>query len=794
MQVSTIAELDTHAVIGGGEAKAFGMDDSAELYALLSDKIYRDKKRAAMRETICNAWDAHIMAGKTDTPIEIITSPTEIKIRDFGPGIPEDMLHPIYCIYGKSTKVKDENQTGGFGLGSKSPFAVTDHFSIVNHHAGFKSVHAISRGGVATDGKPQMRQMVRVPSIETGLTVSIPVQDSRDILEFERHIRAVVLQGGMLATLNGLPLARYEFTEARKHEFCVIPKADLTEGRVYVLYGTVMYPLTNTDHAMTRLAYTAVSLIGTKSLLVLIPPPNSIGVTPSREALSFSPLTDETLNRLLNKAINEIERTIDPASREALHDIVAKRDRLTLDNYIQPNDNAPQGVLSTPYSIALHAVTTNGPKHLYGGENTRRHVYRIAQKLHRDDRRFYRRAIRRFDDAPELEFQRTSMPFLRIASKMGLLKELMLFDIHAHRYDYSGTKTKPIGEYRRRGRVHPVLCVARNLRDLRPMLAFESRNDWSYSKENYLPGLVLRQWTDKNIKLLRELCEKFQVQLKVFDYDAAKAKRKPTKRKTELEKFFILEDFGLHMIRAHDRAPSCEKPSFYLNTWQRDEKPKLPFYDHLLMRVKELYPNTALITTKAQEEKLQKMGARNLGLVMAERLVALTKKREVIYGEAIRHDRFIKDADEANQASCVHAALVLAKKDMTIAKLLFPDRATPGKDHDEAAFIWDFFDGVEYLPKDVQDVVNAAKNGLKAATGKTFKIMRRGAAEKHFAYLLPICGAWFISGRYHDHDYKSFHDELVETIRFLQRRAKQQRKFAQPVASNVNTSPLKEAA
>lgn len=790
MQVSTIAELDTHAVIGGGEAKAFGMDDSAELYALLSDKIYRDKKRAAMRETICNAWDAHIMVGKTDVPVEITVTETEIKIRDFGPGIPLELLHPIYCIYGKSTKVKDENQTGGFGLGSKAPFAVTDHFTIVNQHDGLKTVHAISRGGVATDGKPEMREMFRTASTETGLTVTIPIQQPKDRYEFENHIRAVVKQGGMLATLNGVPLERFDFTEARKHEFGVIPNIGLNEGRVYVLYGTVMYPLTNTDDAMTRLAVEAINLCGTNSILVLIPPPNSIGVTPSREALSFSPLTDETLNRLLNKAIKTITRALDPATRRLLTSIVESRSRLELDDYVSPRSDYPAGILSTPDMIADHAVSTHGHHHVWIGVDTRRKLYKIAQKMFRDDRRFYRRAPQNFGNAKELHFKRTSTPALRIASKMGLLKELMLFDIYRHRHDYPGPKTKRIGEYERSGHVYPVLCVARNMRDLRPMLALKGREFYGHDRNTYVPGMVMRQWTEKNLKRLQELCGHFKIALELFDYEEAKANRKPAVRKNSADKYFILEDVN-PKGRDLDRAASCEDPSFYMMTWQRDEIARMPFNDAYRARIAELYPKTALITTKGQEEKLKKAGCRNLHEVLAARLVELTKKREVVYGETIRHDRFVKDGGSAYHYSAVEAALKLAKKEPRIAKLLFPDRATPGELHKEAKLIWDFLTSAESMSDETKTIVTQAKDGLKKACGKTFKPMSLSKAEEHFRYLNPICGAWFLNERVSEWG-DQFTDDLIETIKFLQRRSKQ--KTAKKTAVNSNTTALKEAA
>ncbi|QIG69153.1 rIIA protector from prophage-induced early lysis protein [Rhizobium phage RHph_N1_15] len=788
MEVSQIAQLDTHAIIGGGEAKAFGMDDSAELYALLSDKIYRDKKRAAMRETICNAWDAHIMVGKTDVPVEITLTDTEIVIRDFGPGIPDELMHPIYCVYGKSTKVKDEKQTGGFGLGSKSPFAVTDHFNVMNHHAGFKTVYAISRGGAATDGKPDMRVMVRVPTTESGLTVTIPIKDRADRQEFEQNIRAVVRQGGMLANLNGMPLPRNDYAEARKQEFCVLPNIEFTEGSVYVLYGTVMYPLTTTDNKLLEFAKTAHSYCGYNSVLVLIAPPNSIGITPSREALSLTADTDAELWRLLRKACARIQAAIPAALDRYLATIFKKDGRQGVDNYISAQSLVP-GLLSTPDMIADHAVRTYGRAcaHQTADHNKK---FKVAQKVFRDDRRYFRRARHNRSSGWELEFRRTSMPMMRIAAKMGLLKDLMLFDLYRYRTDGVGAKTRKIGEWGGEGRVYPTLCVARNLRDLRPTLSGQAGDHNGREPEHYIAGVVMRQWTEKNLKQLRDLCDHYKVKLHVFDYEEAKKVRAPKKVKTE-DKYLILEDHKQGHFE--HSTPSCDEPSYYLMTYQREQVARLPFRKHLLNQVAKQFPKTALITTKTQEEKLQKAGIRNLAEVAAERLIELTKLREVVYGETIRHGRMIRDHDYIYSGTTAKLVLDLSRMDVRLAKLLFPDKATPGEAHKEAVLLWELFVDMQYLSESAGKLVKEARNGLVKACNAAFPPARNSALEERFSYLDVLRGASIAhNGRWIPGS--KLADDLIETVKFLQRRHTQSKFTDNTKPANADGVPQKEAA
>jgi len=41
------------------------------------------------------------------------------------------MMGPLYGTYGGSDKKNNGTETGGFGLGCKSPFAYGDHFEVV---------------------------------------------------------------------------------------------------------------------------------------------------------------------------------------------------------------------------------------------------------------------------------------------------------------------------------------------------------------------------------------------------------------------------------------------------------------------------------------------------------------------------------------------------------------------------------------------------------------------------------------------------------------------------------------
>jgi len=55
----------------------------------------------------------------------------QIQFKDSGAGITPDRMENVYMKYGNSTKRDDNTQTGGFGLGAKTPFAYTESFNII---------------------------------------------------------------------------------------------------------------------------------------------------------------------------------------------------------------------------------------------------------------------------------------------------------------------------------------------------------------------------------------------------------------------------------------------------------------------------------------------------------------------------------------------------------------------------------------------------------------------------------------------------------------------------------------
>jgi hypothetical protein len=133
--------VDALAQAGGGEVRAMGIDESkqAKLFTILSDGLYKDKITSVIRELCSNAHDAHTMAGNTAEPF-ILTMPTwsepVFAIRDYGIGLTVEEAYRTILSFLGSAKDTSDSVIGGWGLGSKSPFAYTTGYEITVYKGG----------------------------------------------------------------------------------------------------------------------------------------------------------------------------------------------------------------------------------------------------------------------------------------------------------------------------------------------------------------------------------------------------------------------------------------------------------------------------------------------------------------------------------------------------------------------------------------------------------------------------------------------------------------------------------
>lgn len=285
--------------------RQFGIKLSPKMYSMMSDKLYTDRVGSVVREVCSNAWDAQKMRSiATGQPMEPfkVTLPTDLEphfvVEDSGPGMPDDQAQDLYSTLGLSTKEFTNDQIGAFGLGSKSPFAVTDTFTVENtfdgithHYLVFKSedgLPSLLKTGQTEDGRP------------SGVKVMIPAAGTK-YLEYKRALnRQLVVMEPKPIIAN---IETFDFPDAQKalqtSEGFLLSNSssfNISTKNVYARMGMVLYPV---DIGQLGLDYSERfhDKIG-ETTLVLEFDIGALEPLPSREGLTYD---DKTKNNIADK-------------------------------------------------------------------------------------------------------------------------------------------------------------------------------------------------------------------------------------------------------------------------------------------------------------------------------------------------------------------------------------------------------------------------------------------------------------------------------------------------------------
>lgn len=184
-------------IVGAEKTMDFVIDtDNSLIFEILRDKMYKDKIGSICREVMSNCRDANREAGISDNINVTIIEPNvlmyvghqSISFKDSGIGISPDRMADIYVKYASSTKRDSNGQTGGFGLGAKTPFAYNDTFTVITvcEVDGIKTKYYYT----ALIDSSRKGKMILFDTEETdeptGTEVIVPIKTPTDRQEFER--------------------------------------------------------------------------------------------------------------------------------------------------------------------------------------------------------------------------------------------------------------------------------------------------------------------------------------------------------------------------------------------------------------------------------------------------------------------------------------------------------------------------------------------------------------------------------------------------------------------------------
>jgi len=360
MEVMNSAELTQTDILVGQRSttRSFGVSDDPILMSMLSTGFYQNPLRTMIQEVMFNAWDAHRIGNCQHRPIDIYVNDTSgLIIRDYGPGIEpgenDDNMHEIYCMYGGSTKRNQKNQTGGFGLGSKSPFAYTESFTVTSHFGGTKNMYLISRVSDTNGGKPGMTSLIRVPTTETGLMVTVPIKAGHLERAYE-YIKDILFLSGIKAMVHYLDEPDEFIDSLMLPAGSYMIDDNYTSGKIWAVYGGVRYQILNEPEYGQE--YEFMRLLSNRKDIFVGFAPDTLTPLPNREGLNMGEKSKECVKGTFERCTEKFQATFEPAAKAAFYQLLSYYKKSDVQAHFAFMKVANFGFLNTADDVKIHMI------------------------------------------------------------------------------------------------------------------------------------------------------------------------------------------------------------------------------------------------------------------------------------------------------------------------------------------------------------------------------------------------------------------------------------------------------
>lgn len=286
------------------ESQNFTVDASSGLiFDILRNKIYSDPVKAIVQEIISNARDANKEAVNLQ-PITVICTAQKFSVKDSGLGISPDRMSNVFLQYLATSKKTDQNQTGGFGLGAKTPFAYTDSFEIITVCNGTKYQYLASIGGESSGGNVLLVTSSACTD-HSGTEIVIPLQHSH-------HARFNTAMIKFLEKFN-YPIDYTYFGLTTNYPGVV--SVDSVQPSSYGVYSAIIldginYPIDKSK--LEAICYNDVlyKKYGRQKDFVLVFGSRELDVSVNRESIRHSESTNEAIRLKVNNFFFNMEEKV----------------------------------------------------------------------------------------------------------------------------------------------------------------------------------------------------------------------------------------------------------------------------------------------------------------------------------------------------------------------------------------------------------------------------------------------------------------------------------------------------
>lgn len=284
---------------GESSSPSIAAKNNAKIFYMLTTGFYSRPRESMFREICANAFDEMRHASRPFLVCLPHAMQPELVVRDWGRGMTHSFVMHRAMSLGDSTKDHDDDAIGGFGLGMKTPFCVTEQFSLVIYRGDHKQTYVIDR----KDGTPRPQtDAAMIEPLEgaeqcTGTEIRIPIPE-KDWREF-RDIAARILQlfPADSFELIGADVSPPEYVREAA-SYAVLKQSS---APTYARMGCIAYRLD-----LEAIYGDAWQELGAPSTgMELRFPIGALSVTPNREALLLDDRTRDAVKAALETALDD---------------------------------------------------------------------------------------------------------------------------------------------------------------------------------------------------------------------------------------------------------------------------------------------------------------------------------------------------------------------------------------------------------------------------------------------------------------------------------------------------------
>lgn len=339
---------------------------------LLSSNLYSAPEQSFIREIVSNAWDSHVEAGTTDTPVIIKFTKHDsynfsVAIRDYGTGISPERFKEVFCNIGSSTKRESNEFIGGFGLGKYSSLACSNTVYITSYYEGTSYYYVMIKDGNSIT----INLLMEKPTSERN-GVEVVIKNIKDIVPYTKALDYIVFFPNVYLKWD----YNNDFNKIKIKRFNNFVAAT-SPIHHKLLLGNVLYPCNKTF--MDDESKDFLNRIDATGIVIKFEV-GELNITPNRESIIYTSDTIKKIEDRIKAAKNELDKKAHAKIVHDYDDIKAYYEAISRYAFYNPIEDE-----LTPYIYLNYRITPNELKNdsiTYKGVDLRRNEQYIHIILH----------------------------------------------------------------------------------------------------------------------------------------------------------------------------------------------------------------------------------------------------------------------------------------------------------------------------------------------------------------------------------------------------------------------------